>query len=75
MIFAQFFRTDLNGNLSEACGDRSVIIVDGRLSLNSKRELAARECKARGFEAWQLFTGDSFNRGIRAMTARHRITN
>lgn len=62
MIFAQFFETKLNGKLDHALGDRSVIIIDARLKSETIGQIAAMECKKRGYEAWQIFRGDSFTR-------------
>lgn len=43
----------------EACGDRGILQIDGRLSNESIRAIAERECKARGFIAWQVMRGES----------------
>jgi hypothetical protein len=57
--YAQFFHLDLAGNLAEACGDRSIIRLDGRQSQHTHECLAEQECKQRGFIAWQLISGSS----------------
>lgn len=63
MYFAQFYQRGLISNdLIEACGDRSVIILDGRESNASKGAIAAAECKKRGYVAWRIFKGESFTR-------------
>jgi hypothetical protein len=46
--------------LVEACGDRSVIIYDGRMRLSSVTEDARVECRKRGYLAFVLRRGDSF---------------
>jgi len=58
--FAQFFiRSAIDNNrIVEGCGDRAVIILDGRISKNLMGEIAAQECKKRGFVAWQIHGGD-----------------
>lgn len=59
---AEFFQIDLAGKLSPACGDRSVIILDGRISEHSMRCIAADECKRRGYVAYRVNRGESFTR-------------
>lgn len=64
MIYAQFFQKSAidPSKTIEACGDRSVIIIDGRLSTATIGEIAASECAKRGYIAWQIFKGDAFTR-------------
>jgi hypothetical protein len=57
--YAQFFHLDLAGNLAEACGDRAIIRLDGRQGQHTHEFLAEKECKKRGFIAWQLISGSS----------------
>jgi hypothetical protein len=61
--FAQFFQHSAidNTKIIEACGDRSVIILDGRISKETMRELAAKECSKRGYVAWQIHRGNFRN--------------
>lgn len=64
MYYAQFYQrsaTDAN-ELIEACGDRGVIILDGRCSKQWMGETAANECKRRGYLAWRIFKGEAFSR-------------
>jgi hypothetical protein len=58
--YAQFFiRSAIDKNrIIEGCGDRSVIILDGRITKKLMGEIAAQECKKRGFVAWQIHSGD-----------------
>lgn len=58
--YAQFFGLSAidKSKIIEACGDRAVIILDGRCNRQWMLETAARECKKRGFVAWQLHSGD-----------------
>lgn len=45
----------------EVCGDRGVLILDGRLSPQNMGIIAARECQKRGFTYWRIFKGEGFN--------------
>lgn len=58
--FAQFFiRSAIDHNkIIEGCGDRSVIILDGRITKKLMGEISAAECQKRGFVAWQIHEGD-----------------
>lgn len=58
MIYAEFHDFDLAGNLVSACGDRSVIHLDGRLSHFNLYRVAADVCKRRGFVAYRILKGD-----------------
>ncbi len=63
MIYAQFYqRGVITGNIIEACGDRSVIVLDGRNAPSTLGAIAESECKRRGFVAWRIFRGESFTR-------------
>jgi hypothetical protein len=63
MLYAQFYqRGVLTGNLIEACGDRAVIVLDGRVASSTLGAIAASECERRDFVAWQIFKGESFTR-------------
>jgi hypothetical protein len=63
MYYAQFFQKSIfTGNITEAVGDRSVVVLDGRCTRLWMAKTAAAECKKRGYVAWQLFKGDSFTR-------------
>ena len=63
MIYAQFYhKSVISGDIIEACGDRSVIILDGRNTRFTKESIAAGECRARGYVAWCLYSGETFNR-------------
>lgn len=58
--YAQFFiRSAIDQNkIVEGCGDRSVIILDGRITKKLMGEISAQECLKRGFVAWQIHQGD-----------------
>jgi hypothetical protein len=60
--FAQFYQRRDSGLLVEACGDRSVIRLDGRMRQLRMEEAAEEECKKRGYAAWQLIRGESLLR-------------
>ena len=61
MIFAEFYTRGLvSGELITACGDRSVIILDGRYSLEKNIDIAAYWCKQRNYNAFTIGKGDSF---------------
>lgn len=59
---AEFFYRNLNGDLASACGDRSVIILDGRISSVAMHAISADECKKRGYLAYRINKGESFTR-------------
>ena len=61
--YAQFYRSSPTTNeLIEACGDRSIIRLDGRQSQLTHEYLAEQECRNRGYIAWQLIKGYSLLR-------------
>lgn len=63
MIFAQFFHKAVTSDeLIPACGDRSVIVIDGRVVSATKDDIAKTTCKRRGYLAYQLCRGSSFTR-------------
>lgn len=71
MIYAQFYHLGVISKTPiEACGDRSVIILDGRNSSATWHEIAARECAKRGYIGWRLFRGETFTRS-RAVSSYH----
>jgi len=58
--FAVFFQTGLiSGKLIEACGDRSLVKLDGRQSQGTHEMIAEEECRKRNYVAWQLVRGSS----------------
>jgi len=65
MIYAQFFHLTATRPLKliEACGDRGVIVMDGRCTL-SHRTWAEDECRKRGYLAWQLMRGERFSDAV-----------
>lgn len=64
MVYVQYYQTDLSGKLAEACGDRAVVVLDGR---NKPETWKADAVKFNGFrrqkyEAYAIFKGESFTR-------------
>ena len=64
MKFITFYQLSAidNSRLIEACGDRAVIIIDGRLSADNQHNIAKEECIKRGYLAYQRHIGESLNR-------------
>ena len=67
MYFAAFYQNPVNygqRDLSpiEACGDRAVIILDGRNRPMDKLAIAAQECIKRGYIGFTLHMGETFTR-------------
>ena len=67
MNFASFYQNPVNygqPDLSpiEACGDRSVIILDGRENPMSHVTIARTECVKRGYVGFTLHMGKTFTR-------------
>ena len=71
MIYAQFYHYDLSGDLVEACGDRSVVIIDARLRSATVGKIAEEECKRRVYIAWAIFWGESFTNSVRVSHIWH----
>lgn len=55
---------DAHKQLIPACGDRSVIVVDGRIKKSSIAELAKNEAVKRGFAGYRVHRGESFTRSV-----------
>lgn len=66
MIFAQFYQKAVypvgTNQIIEASGDRSVIVLDGRNSQATHKQLAKLECVKRGYLGYRLFSGETFTR-------------
>lgn len=66
MLYAQFYSMSTGYGTNgtpvpiEACGDRSVIILDARVKPETNGRIAAAECVKRGFVAWSIHSGRSF---------------
>lgn len=59
MYFATFYQPSAiqPDKLIEACGDRAIIILDGREHAATHHSISAAECKKRGYKAYQLHKG------------------
>lgn len=75
MNFAFFYQNPVNygqADLSpiEACGDRALIILDGRESPQSHVDIALTECRKRGYVGFTLHRGATFTRSsmVRPLT-------
>ena len=74
MLYAQFYNLSTGyvegtippqfgePQLIEASGDRAVIILDARYNKATNEEISAKECAKRGYKAWRIFRGETFNR-------------
>lgn len=66
MLFAQFHQVAVwpagTTDIIEACGDRSMIVIDARIKPHSQCEIAARECIKRGYVGYSLHMGETFTR-------------
>ena len=71
MTYVQFYNLSVSGYWNnhtsepiEACGDRGVVILDGRESKDSHIAIAESECAKRGYIGYSLHKGDSFSRSV-----------
>lgn len=69
MIYAQFYQMSVPGDWNnfvskpiEACGDRAVLILDGRNSMPTHQMNAQLIGRQRGYVGYTLNKGDSFTR-------------
>ena len=64
MHYVQFYQKSATTphRLVPACGDRAVVILDGREAPYSKSAFARSECLCRGYLAYQLFKGATLTR-------------
>lgn len=69
MIYVQFFNRR-GFDYAEACGDRSIVILDGRSRLATHLQVGAAECRKRGYDAFQVYRGASL---LRAMPCSPRV--
>ena len=73
MLYAQFYhKSAISEALVEACGDRSVYVLDGREKAKTSHDFAASQCKLRGYLAYALFAGETFTRSQRVSNI-HRV--
>lgn len=74
MLYAQFYQLSTGyipgtippqfgeKKIIEATGDRSIIIIDGRLSRINQDMIARQECIKRGYIGYSLHRGETFTR-------------
>ena len=64
MIYTQFYTVSALDNQKqiEACGDRSIIILDGRLSLKNKIKLSYQAMLLRGYNDFEIRKASNINR-------------
>jgi len=67
MYFAQFYNKCKTGPVL-ACGDRAIIILDGRLAHKVNNKLAAQVARERGYCGYSIHKGETFNRGVTTLT-------
>lgn len=60
MIYAQFYLEAKDGTLQEACGDRGVLILDGRIRKNRYAAIATEWAIDYGYRAYSIHEGASF---------------
>lgn len=74
MYFIEFFQESATqpGTFVEACGDRSVIVVDGRESAWAHHSHARIEGKKRGYRGYKLCKGRTFS-DVEKRTGLHLI--
>jgi len=73
MYFAEFYHLstgypDGNKKLIPACGDRSVIILDGREKRESQKAVCMTWADKHGYKGFRIYKGDSFTRGLQPLT-------
>lgn len=76
MVFAQFYHMSTGyipgtippefgqPTLIPACGDRAIIVIDGRLLQSFQNTIARQECIKRGYLGYSLHKGDTLNRSV-----------
>ena len=54
-------KSAISGELIPACGDRAVIILDGRVRSDTHHAIAKEEALLRGYPAYQLHRSERFH--------------
>jgi len=66
MYFTQFYQKSATSDKTiEACGDRAVIILDGREQAGTHHSISRYECVRRGYTHYSVHTGSAFSRSRR----------
>lgn len=62
MFYAQFYQRAVwpagTDKITEACGDRAVVILDGREHRTTHHAIARVECHKRGYAGYRLYRGE-----------------
>lgn len=53
-------KSAIGDELIPACGDRAVIILDGRVRSDTHHAIAEEECRKRGYKAYQIHKSERF---------------
>jgi hypothetical protein len=68
MLYAQFFHRAVwpagTTKIIESCGDRAVIILDGRERSTTHHAISRKECMKRGYLGYRLYRGETFTRSL-----------
>lgn len=72
MYFAEFYQRLSNGLISEACGDRSVLVLDGRESADKHHSHAIEWARTHKFVGYKLCKGASFT-DVQRRTGYHGV--
>lgn len=70
MYWVEYLDYDLAGNLNRPLGDRGIVILDGRNSIQTMRE-NAQQINGNGrpfYPAAQIYRGETLNRGRKPIT-------
>lgn len=64
MIFVQFFIKSAidSSQIVEACGDRAVVILDGRVRQDTRDSIAHEVGTQRKYVAYRMYKGETFTR-------------
>ena len=57
--YVEFLKTIADGNYWKPCGDRGVMIIDGRLSPENAHAIASAEVVERGFDDYLITKAES----------------
>ena len=57
--YVEFLETIADGNYWKPCGDRGIMIIDGRLSPENAHAIASEEMAKRGFDDYWITKADS----------------
>ena len=76
MTYAQFYDKAIypinSTELIEVCGDRGIIYLDGRESLQSQIELCEQCAHERNYQGYKIYKGDTINRDTKELFSNVR---